>query len=28
MYRGFYDISTGIGPMLGLVEGMDMSKHH
>ena len=28
MYRGFFDISTGIGPMLGLVEGMDMSKHH
>ena len=28
MYRGFYDISTGIGQMLGLVEGMDMSKHH
>ena len=28
MYRGFFDISTRIGPMLGLVEGMDMSKHH
>ena len=28
MYRWFFDISTGIGPMLGLVEGMDMSKHH
>jgi YjbE family integral membrane protein len=28
MYRGFFDISTGIGPMLGWVEGWDMSKHH
>jgi YjbE family integral membrane protein len=28
MYRGFFDISTGLGPMLGLVEGMDMSKGH
>jgi YjbE family integral membrane protein len=28
MYRGFFDISTGVGPLLGLVEGMDMSKHH
>ena len=28
MYRGFFDISTGIGPLLGLVEGMDMSKGH
>ncbi len=28
MYRGIFDISTGIGPMLGLVEGIDLSKNH
>ena len=28
MYRGFFDISTGLGPMLGLVEGIDLSKGH
>ena len=28
LYRGFFDISTGVGPMLGLIEGFDMSKGH
>lgn len=28
MYRGFFDASTGVGPMLGLVEGWAMSKGH
>ena len=28
MYRGFFDIHSGIGPMLGLVEGWEMSKGH
>jgi YjbE family integral membrane protein len=28
MYRGFFDLSTGVGPMLGLVEGFDLSKSH
>ncbi len=26
LYRGFYDINTGVGPMLGLVEGFETSK--
>lgn len=28
MFRGFFDISHGIGPMLGLVEGIEMGKGH
>jgi YjbE family integral membrane protein len=28
MYRGFFDISTGVGPMLGIVEGFDFSSSH
>ena len=28
LFRGFYDINQGIGPMLGLVEGMQLSKGH
>ena len=28
MYRGFFDIQSGVGPMLGLVEGWEMSKGH
>lgn len=28
MYRGFFDIHSGVGPMLGLVEGWEMSKGH
>ena len=28
MFRGFFDISYGIGPMLGLVEGMELGKGH
>ena len=28
MYRGFFDIESGIGPMLGLVEGWEISKGH
>ena len=28
LYRGFFDISTGVGPMLGLVDGFDLSKSH
>ena len=27
-YRGFFDISHGIGPMMGWVEGWDMGKAH
>jgi predicted tellurium resistance membrane protein TerC len=26
MYRGFFDINSGVGPMLSLVEGWEMSK--
>lgn len=26
MYRGFFDMTYGIGPMMGLVEGWDMGK--
>ena len=25
-YRGVFDINQGIGPMLGLIEGYDLSK--
>lgn len=28
LFRGFFDINTGIGPMLGLVEGMELGKGH
>jgi len=28
MYRGFFDIQSGVGPMLGLVEGWEMGKGH
>lgn len=27
-YRGFFDASQGIGPMLGLIEGFDLRKAH
>ena len=27
-YRGFFDLSTGVGPMLGIVEGWEISKGH
>jgi hypothetical protein len=26
MYRGFFDINSGVGPMLNLIEGWEMSK--
>lgn len=28
MYRGIFDTTTGIGPMLGLIEGYDLGKGH
>ena len=28
MYRGFFDSGVGIGPMLGWIEGYDLSKAH
>lgn len=28
MYRGFFDASSGVGPMLGLVDGWNLSKGH
>ena len=28
LFRGVFDINYGIGPMLGLIEGMDLSKGH
>jgi len=28
MFRGVFDMSYGVGPMLGLIEGMDLSKGH
>jgi len=28
LFRGTFDINYGIGPMLGLVEGMDLGKGH
>ncbi len=28
MYRGFFDAGSGVGPMLGLVEGWNLSKGH
>jgi YjbE family integral membrane protein len=28
LYRGFFDIHSGVGPLLGLVEGWEMSKGH
>jgi len=27
-YRGFFDASNGVGPLLGLVEGIDLDKGH
>lgn len=27
-YRGFFDAATGVGPMLGWIEGYDLSKAH
>jgi YjbE family integral membrane protein len=27
-YRGVFDMNNGIGPMLGLIEGYDLSKGH
>jgi len=27
-YRGVFDASTGVGPMLGLIEGYDLGKGH
>jgi len=27
-YRGFFDAATGVGPMLGLIEGYDLRKGH
>ena len=28
LYRGFFDIHSGVGPLLGIVEGWEMSKGH
>lgn len=28
MFRGFFDVTYGIGPMFGLVEGMSLGKGH
>ena len=28
MYRGIFDSQMGVGPMLGLIEGMDLGKKH
>ena len=28
MFRGFFDINHGVGPILGLVEGWEISKSH
>ena len=28
MFRGVFDMTYGVGPMLGLIEGMDLSKGH
>jgi predicted tellurium resistance membrane protein TerC len=28
LFRGIFDMNYGIGPMLGLIEGMDLSKGH
>lgn len=28
MYRGFFDINSGVGPMLNLIEGWEMNKGH
>jgi predicted tellurium resistance membrane protein TerC len=27
-YRGVFDMHSGVGPMLGLIEGYDLSKGH
>jgi len=28
MFRGFFDINHGVGPLLGLVEGWEIGKSH
>jgi hypothetical protein len=28
MYRGFFDMNSGVGPLLGLVDGWEMIKGH
>ena len=28
MYRGFFDVTHGVGPMMGLIEGYDLRKAH
>ena len=28
LFRGVFDMSYGVGPLLGLIEGMDLSKGH
>jgi len=28
MFRGFFDINHGVGPLLGLMEGWEISKSH
>ncbi len=28
LYRGFFDAGTGVGPMLGLIEGITLGKGH
>ena len=28
LFRGVFDMNYGVGPMLGLIEGMDLSKGH
>ena len=28
LFRGIFDMNHGVGPMLGLIEGMDLSKGH
>ena len=28
LFRGVFDMNYGVGPMLGLMEGMDFGKGH
>jgi len=28
LFRGIFDIHHGVGPMMGLIEGMDLGKNH